>query len=55
MQGARESVAKIIVEAEPQALYSHCYGHSINLAVNDAMKLTKPIGKALETTHEISN
>ena len=34
--------------------YTHCYGRSINLAVNDVIKLTKPIGKALETTHEIT-
>ena len=34
-------------------MYTHCYGHSINLAVNDALKLSKPIKAALETTHEV--
>ena len=43
MRGARGGVAKIIMEAEHRALYIHCYGHSINLVINDAMKLTKPI------------
>ena len=33
--------------------YTHCYGHSIN-GHHDAMKLTKPVCKALETTHEIT-
>ena len=54
MQGARSGVAKRIMDEEPRALYTHCYGHSINLAVNDAIKRSKPMKNALETTHEIS-
>ncbi len=52
--GARGGVAKIIMDEEPRALYTHCYGHSINLAMNDAIKFSKPVCKALETTHEIT-
>ena len=54
MRGRRGGVAKVIMDEEPQALYTHCYGHSINLAINDAINLTKPTGKALETIHEIT-
>ncbi len=54
MKGTRAGVAKLITTEEPRALYTHCYGHSINLAVNDAIKLCKPVETALETTHEIT-
>ena len=39
------------MDEESRALYIHFYGHSINLAVNDAMKLSLPIKKALEVTY----
>ena len=54
MRGMRSGVAKQILDIESRALYTHCYGHSINLAVNDALKLSKPIKAALETTHEVT-
>ncbi len=54
MRGARSGVAKRIMEDEPRAVYIHCYGHSINLAVNDAIKLSLPIRKALEVTYEVT-
>lgn len=54
MKGARNGVAKLIMDEEPRALYTHCYGHSINLAVNDAIKMCRPVESALETTHEIT-
>jgi len=41
MRGVRSGVAKQICDEEPLALYTHCYGHSINLAINDAIKLSK--------------
>lgn len=54
MRGAKSGVAKIIKDEEPRALYTHCYGHSINLAVNDAIKQLRPIKGALETAYEIT-
>ena len=54
MSGSRSGVAKLVMDIEPRALYTHCYGHSINLAVSDAIKLSKPVKSALETTHEIT-
>ena len=32
MSGAKSGVAKRISDEEPRAVYTHCYGHSINLA-----------------------
>ena len=54
MKGVRSGVAKGILHKESRAIYTHCYGHSINLAVNDALKVSKPIRAALETTHEVT-
>ena len=54
MKGVRSGVAKRILDKESRAIYTHCYGHSINLAVNDALKISKPIKAALETTHEVT-
>ena len=54
MKGARTGVAKQISDEEPRAIYMHCYGHSINLAVNDAIKQSKQVKSALEVTHEIT-
>lgn len=54
MRGARSGVAKRIMDDEPRAVYIHCYGHSVNLAVNDAVKLSAPIKKALEVTYEVT-
>ena len=35
MAGARAGVAVKIQELEPRAVFTHCYGHALNLAVND--------------------
>ena len=32
MSGSRSGVAKRIMEEECRAVYTHCYGHSLNLA-----------------------
>ena len=54
MSGARSGVAKRIAEIEPRALFTHCYGHSLNLAANDTVKNSRVMNSALETTHEIT-
>ena len=54
MSGMRTGVAKQILDEEPRAVYTHCYGHSINLAMNDAIKACKPIKNSLEVTHEVT-
>ena len=54
MRGARSGVATRIYEEEPRAVYTHCYGHSINLAASDAVKESKLMRDALDTTYEIT-
>lgn len=36
MHGARNGVAKQIAEEEKRAVFTHCYGHALNLACSDA-------------------
>ena len=33
MRGERSGVAKRIIDEEPQVVYIHCYGHSVNEVV----------------------
>ena len=54
MRGARSGVATRICEEEPRAVYTHCYGHSINLAASDAVKESKLMRDALDTIYEIT-
>ena len=48
-----KKVAQEIKEIEPRALYLHCYGHSLNLAVADTLKQVKPLSSALDHCLEI--
>ena len=50
MAGARAGVAVKIQELEPQAVLTYCYGHALNLAVNDT--ITK-VPKMKDTCYEI--
>lgn len=54
MAGSRSGVAKRITELEHRALFTHCYGHALNLAACDTIKRMKVMKDALETTHEIT-
>ena len=36
------------------AVFTHCYGHALNLAVSDTVKSSKIIKSSLETVHKIS-
>ena len=48
-----KEAAKAIKEVEPKALYLHCYGHSLNLAVADALKHVIPLSSTLDHCLEI--
>lgn len=54
MSGTKNGVAKKICDVEPRAVYTHCYGHALNLAASDTEKKCKVLKDALDTTHEIS-
>lgn len=40
MSGVKTGVAAKITRIEHRALYTHCYGHALNLAVHDTVKKT---------------
>ena len=50
MTGEKGGVAKQIKDIEKKALLTHCYTHSLNLAVGDAIKNSKIMRDALEIT-----
>ena len=54
MQGCRKGVAVQILQEEPRALYTHCYGHSLNLACQDVIRSIKPLKNALDLVFELS-
>ena len=54
MKGCRSGVATQIMRDEPRAIYTHCYGHALNLACQDTIRSIKVVRDALDTTFEIS-
>ena len=53
MRGSRNTVATQILSVERRAVYLHCFGHALNLAVGDTIKQSKGCREALETAFEI--
>ncbi len=54
MSGSRSGVAIQLSKLEPKALYTHYYGHSLNLAIQDTLKGSKIMRDALDTVYEIT-
>ena len=54
MKGAKSGVATQLLKDEPRAVYMHCYGHALNLAVGDTVKRCKLMKDSLDTTFEVS-
>ena len=54
MAGEKTGVATQIKALNSKCLYTHCYGHALNLAVADAIKSVKCISDSLETVREIA-
>ncbi len=54
MSGSRSGVATRLSALEPRALYTHCYGHALNLAIQDVIKGVKIMGDTLDTVYEIT-
>jgi len=52
MSGLRNGVAAQVQKLEPRAIYTHCYGHSLNLAAGDTIKRST-VQKALDITYEM--
>ena len=54
MTGYKNGVVVKIKEEEKRALYTHCYAHSLNLAVGDTMKNSKILKDTIDTTFELT-
>ena len=54
MAGSKSGVAATIKKEEPRALFTHCYGHALNLACGDTVKRCKLMKDALDTAFEIT-
>ncbi len=54
MAGCRTGAATTIQQQEPRALYTHCYGHALNLAVQDSVKNNAILRDALDTVEEMT-
>ena len=54
MSGLRAGVVKMIQDEEPRAIYTHCYGHSLNLACCNMVKCCKIMNDAFDITLRIT-
>ncbi|XP_052818330.1 zinc finger MYM-type protein 1-like [Mya arenaria] len=54
MSGTKRGVATNITAEEPRAIYTHCYGYALNLAVGDTIRGSKVMRDSLDALHEIS-
>ena len=54
MAGCKTGVSTTILRKEHRALYSHCYGHALNLAVRDAVKTNVIYRDTLDTIEEMT-
>ena len=54
MSGAKKGVAKVIANKESRAIFTHCYGHALKLAVGDTIKQCQVMKSTLEVMTEIS-
>ena len=54
MSGRRSGVATQIALEEPRAIYLHCMGHSLNLAVQDTCRCIKIMSDTFYTVLELS-
>ena len=54
MSRAKSGMATQIKIEEMRVIFSHCYGHSLQLAVGDMIKEVKNLKEALDATSEIS-
>ena len=52
--GCKAGVAKLILDEESRAIYTHCYGHSLNLACNDIIKRCAIVRNAFDTANDIT-
>lgn len=54
MAGNRSGVATTLQQWEPRALYTHCYGRALNLAVQDSVKNNTILQDTLDAVEEMT-
>ena len=54
MTGRKRGVLRQICEKEPKALFLHCYGYALNLAVSDTVKGCEVVKDSLDIAFEVS-
>ena len=55
MAGHEQGVAKQICDEEPIALYTNCYGHSLDLAVANTIKQRAVVGRTFDFVMKSQN
>ncbi len=53
MAGAKSGVATRIQEIQPRAVFTHCYGHALNLSVADTIKQSAAMKDCLDICSEV--
>ena len=54
MSGSKTGVATRLIEEERRAVFVHCFGHALNLAVGDTLKRSTVCKSSLENAYEIT-
>ena len=54
ISGCKSGIAKSITDIESRALYTHCYGHSLNLAMGSTIKNIKVLTDVMDIIHEMT-
>ncbi len=52
--GSKSGVATVLLSKEPRACYTHCYGHALNLAVQEMVKDNKILRDTLDSVEEMT-
>lgn len=54
MKGERSGLKTRVLELNNKALYVHCFGHSLNLAVQDSIKSIPEVRDLLDMVYEVT-
>ena len=54
MAGSKNGLKTQILQEEPRALFTHCYGYLLNLTVADAIENLSFVQSNMDTTFEVS-
>ena len=53
MAGSKNGVKTQLLAEEPDALFTHCYGHALSLSVTDTVKNVALLKSTMDTTHDV--